>query len=70
MILFKNLAGKKLKAYHYNDKLQIANHYVNELKSFIQNKLSVILYTDLLTLQIWYEFKYKKCHPLIMKTLN
>ena len=56
--------------YHYNDILQIANYYVNELKSVSQNKLPVILYTDLLTLQIWYEFKYKKCHPLIMKTLN
>ena len=56
--------------YHYNDILQIANYYVNELKSASQNKLSVISDTDLLTLQIWCEFKYKKCHPFIMENLK
>ena len=56
--------------YRYDDILQIANHYVNELKSVSQNKLSVISDTDLLTLQIWCEFKYKKCHPFIMENLK
>lgn len=56
--------------YHYNDILQIANRYVNELKSVSQNKLSVISDTDLLTLQIWCEFKYKKCHPFIRENLK
>jgi len=56
--------------YHYNDILQIANHYVNELKSFSQNKLAVVSDTDLLTLQIWCEYKYKKCHPFIIKNLK
>tara|TARA_Y100000768_G_scaffold346307_1_gene293759 strand:- start:36 stop:563 length:528 start_codon:yes stop_codon:yes gene_type:complete len=56
--------------YHYNDILQIANHYVNELKSASQNKLSVISDTDLLTLQIWCEYKYNKCHPFIIEKLK
>jgi nicotinamide riboside kinase len=56
--------------YHYNDILQIANNYVNELKSVSQNKLSVISDTDLLTLQIWCEYKYKKCHPFIIENLK
>ena len=46
--------------YHYNDILLIAKQYVKELELLSQNKLSVISDTDLLTLQIWCEYKYKK----------
>ena len=56
--------------YHYNDILEIAKQYVKELKLLSQNKLSVISYTDLLTLQIWCEYKYKKCHPFIIENLK
>jgi nicotinamide riboside kinase len=56
--------------YHYNDILQIANKYVNELESVTQKNISVISDTDLLTLQVWCEYKYKKCHPFITENLT
>jgi nicotinamide riboside kinase len=56
--------------YHYNDILQIAKQYVKELELLSQNKLSVISDTDLLTLQIWCEYKYKKCHPFIIENIK
>ena len=36
----------------------------------ISYKLSVISDTDLLTLQIWCEYKYKKCHPFIIENIK
>ena len=56
--------------YHYNDILEIAKFYVKEVESVSQNKLSVISDTDLLTLQIWCEYKYKKCHPFIIENIK
>jgi nicotinamide riboside kinase len=56
--------------YHYNDILQIAEQYVKELQLLSQNKLSIISDTDLLTLQIWCEYKYKKCHPFIIENIK
>jgi nicotinamide riboside kinase len=56
--------------YHYNDILQIAEQYVKELQLLSQNKLSIISDTDLLTLQIWCEYKYKKCHPFITENIK
>ena len=58
------------RSYHYNDILQIAKQYVKELEILSQNKLSVISDTDLLTLQIWCEYKYKKCHPFIIENIK
>ena len=56
--------------YHYNDILQIAKQYVKELEILNKNRFSVISDTDLLTLQIWCEYKYQKCHPFIIENIK
>ena len=56
--------------YHYNDILQIAKQYVKELEILNKNRLSVISDTDLLTLQIWCEYKFQKCHPFIIENIK
>tara|TARA_B100000768_G_scaffold45510_1_gene44324 strand:+ start:4256 stop:4789 length:534 start_codon:yes stop_codon:yes gene_type:complete len=56
--------------YHHNDILQIAKQYVKEFEPVSKNKLSVISDTDLLTLQIWSEYKYNNCHPFITENIK
>jgi nicotinamide riboside kinase len=46
--------------YYYNDILEIAS----------KNELSIISDTDLLTLLIWCEYKYDKCHSFIKESLT
>jgi len=56
--------------YDYNDILEIAKLYEKELEIASKNKLSIILDTDLLTLLIWCEYKYDKCHSFIKESLT
>jgi nicotinamide riboside kinase len=56
--------------YHYNDILEIAKFYVKEVETARINKRSVISDTDLLTLLVWCEYKYDKCHPFIIDKLD
>ena len=56
--------------YHYNDILEISKQYVKELDLASQNELSVISDTDLLTLLIWCEYKYNKCHSFIIESIK
>jgi NadR type nicotinamide-nucleotide adenylyltransferase len=59
------------RAYNYQDLLEIAkgqfNYEQNMLKS---NSCLILTDTDLLTLEIWCEFKYGKCHPFILDKLR
>ncbi|MAW84693.1 MAG: hypothetical protein CL832_09930 [Crocinitomicaceae bacterium] len=57
------------RSYNYNDILKIAKFHVLSYKAFSKKGLPVILDTDLLTLLIWCEYKYKKCHPFIIDQL-
>lgn len=57
--------------YHYEDILSIAHGQIAlENDALESNKKLIIQDTDLLTLKIWCEFKYKKCHSLIKKELS
>ena len=56
--------------YQYNDILEIAKFYVKEVETARINKRSVISDTDLLTLLVWCEYKYDKCHPFIIDKLD
>ena len=56
--------------YHYNDILHIAKQYVKEFKSLSQKNLPLISDTGLLTLQIWCEYKYNKCHSFIIENIK
>ena len=56
--------------YLYNDILEIAKFYVKEVETARINKRSVISDTDLLTLLVWCEYKYDKCHPFIIDKLD
>ena len=56
--------------YQYEDILSIAlGQIALENDALVSNKKLIIQDTDLLTLKIWCEFKYKKCHSLIKKEL-
>ncbi len=57
--------------YHYEDIFSIAEGQIAlENEALESNKKLIIQDTDLLTLKIWCEFKYKKCHPLILNELK
>ena len=57
--------------YQYEDILTIALAQIAlENDALVSNKKLIVQDTDLLTLKIWCEFKYKKCHPLIIKELS
>ena len=56
--------------YNYNDILEIAKLYEKELEIASKNELSIISDTDLLTLLIWCEYKYNKCHSFIKESLT
>ncbi len=57
--------------YCYNDILEIAIGQIkNEMDLFKLKQPVLIGDTDLLTLEIWCEFKYQKCHSLIKKNLR
>lgn len=56
--------------YDYNDILEIAKFYEKELEIASKNELSIISDTDLLTLLIWCEYKYDKCHSFIKESLT
>ena len=57
--------------YQYEDILSIAlGQIALENDALASNKKLIIQDTDLLTLKIWCEFKYKKCHSLIKKELS
>jgi nicotinamide riboside kinase len=56
--------------YEYNDILEIAKLYEKELEIASKNELSIISDTDLLTLLIWCEYKYDKCHSFIKESLT
>ena len=57
--------------YQYEDILSIALGQISlENDALVSNKKLIIQDTDLLTLKIWCEFKYKKCHSLIKKELS
>ena len=56
--------------YNYDDILEIAKGQI-ALEDNLNDVRSTLLFadTDLLTLQIWCEYKYNKCHTLIKKEL-
>ena len=56
--------------YAYNDILEIAKGQI-ALEDNLNELNSTLLFsdTDLLTLQIWCEYKYNKCHTFIKKEL-
>ena len=56
--------------YDYNDILEIAKLYDKEFEIASKNELSIISDTDLLTLLIWCEYKYDKCHSFIKESLT
>ena len=56
--------------YEHNDILEIAKLYEKELEIASKNELSIISDTDLLTLLIWCEYKYDKCHSFIKESLT
>lgn len=63
--------GNLNREYNYLDILQIAKkQFENEQKLSSNNPQFLIADTDLLTLEIWCEFKYKKCHPFVLDTLR
>ena len=52
--------------YGYNDILEIAKGQIeNEKKAAEKDCLFMLADTDLLTLEIWCEYKYQKCHHFI-----
>ena len=63
--------GNLNREYNYLDILQIAKkQFENEQILSSNNPQFLIADTDLLTLEIWCEFKYKKCHSFILDTLR
>ena len=59
------------RVYNYQDILEIAKvQFTNELKIYNSNQNFFISDTDLLTLEIWCEIKYKKCHSFISDNLR
>ena len=63
--------GNLKREYNYNDILEIAkNQFQNEQTLLSSNQQFLIGDTDLLTLEIWCEFKYAKCHQYILNNLR
>ena len=59
------------RVYNYKDILEIAKvQFNNELKIYNCNQNFLVSDTDLLTLEIWCEVKYKKCHSFIYDNLR
>ena len=57
--------------YCYDDILKIAMEHIKYEKDVIKLKQSLLISdTDLLTLEIWCEFKYQECHSFIKKNLR
>ena len=56
--------------YQYEDILSMLWTNSSWKRCLRSNKKLIIQDTDLLTLKIWCEFKYKKCHSLIKKELS
>ena len=59
------------RAYKYNDILQIAKQqFINEQQYLEMKQPFFLADSDLLTLEIWCEFKYGKCHTFISENLR
>ena len=58
--------------YNYDDILEIAKGQIALEDNSEYSGGSTLLFadTDLLTLQIWCEYKYNKCHPFIIEKLK
>ena len=57
--------------YVYNDILEIAKgQIVNEKNALEKGGLFMLADTDLLTLELWCEYKYQKCHHFIKSNLR
>ena len=57
--------------YGYNDILEIAKGQIESEKNAVQKGCMFMLAdTDLLTLEIWCEYKYQKCHQFIKSNLR
>ena len=57
--------------YGYNDILEIAKGQIeNEKKAAEKDCLFMLADTDLLTLEVWCEYKYQKCHHFIKSNLR
>ena len=65
----KYLTEKKRK-YNYDDLLNIAKCQIEKEDKHQKTTSKVMFFdTNILTIKIWSEFKYKKCHPFINKQL-
>ena len=63
--------GDLKREYNYQDILEIAKvQFEKEENAFNSNQQFLITDTDLLTLEIWCEFKYGKCHKFITDNLR
>ena len=63
--------GDLNREYNYQDILEIAKvQFEKEENAFNFNQQFLITDTDLLTLEIWCEFKYGKCHKFITNNLR
>ncbi len=74
-IFVKEYARKYLsnldKKYNYNDLTIIAREQIKQEKKAISAKHKIIFYdTNILTIKIWSNFKYKKCDPFIIEQTN
>ena len=59
------------RAYKYNDILKIAEQqFINEQQYLEMKQPFFLADSDLLTLEIWCEFKYGKCHTFILENLS
>lgn len=67
----RDYIGNLKRSYSYDDILLIADkQYKNEQILLKSKEPFVLTDTDLLTLEIWCEFKYNKCHPFIKDKLR
>ena len=63
--------GSLKREYNYQDILKIAKVQFNNEQELYTSKQNFLLNdTDLLTLEIWCEFKYGKCHSFILDNLR
>ena len=63
--------GNLNREYNYHDILEIAKVHFNNEQELCNIKQNFLLSdTDLLTLEIWCEFKYGKCHSFILDNLR
>tara|TARA_B100001173_G_C15963329_1_gene536666 strand:- start:747 stop:1262 length:516 start_codon:yes stop_codon:yes gene_type:complete len=67
----REFIGSLKREYNYNDILEIAKvQFNNEQKLYKSKQRFILSDTDLLTLEIWCEFKYEKCHQYILNNLR